>query len=923
MGEKIVIGPINKGLRNDRTAFVINDDSFPNLVNAYQWRGRIKRKRGTSFCTHLNRYFDSTSLSYTTISSIVLDGSGSANLIADFSLETNGSLKPTTIVITDTTSGNVYTDPAGDGILVGAPAGSGTVNYASGAITIAGGAGNTIEAQSWYYPNLPVMGLEEFIRSSTQYPGTIAFDTRYSYNIINAFPFDNYDVSFFKTPPASASLPGYIQKTVVTPATWNGQDYQQFYTINNAGALWATNGVTNPFSVSNIGMQFVGITNIVIDAGGPPAIVTITTSSNHGLVVGDFVFINEVIGMTGINFQTGYVIAVPAANQIQVEFPLAVIAGAYGGGGIVQYLTNRFDPTLDCIRWYDGDPTNGSTITPVLNGNKGWVNFCPPLSQDNFDIADLPPAQYYLVGAKIIYAFKDRMLFIGAVVQTSSPGSAIYLPDTVVFSQNGTPYYTASFSGDPINPTTIQPMLVPTNQTAFPSAWWEDQTGFGGYITLALDEKINTASNNEDVLIFGLDTQQARFVYTGNDIIPFNFFLINAELGSSSTFSTINTDEGVITRGDRGFIITAQNQVRRIDIEIPDEVFQSNLQNNGSDRVTAQRDYINEWIYFTYNRNSADEITQKFPNTTLLYNYRDDSWSQFLESYTTYGIFRKISGFIWSTVGDYFPTWQEWNESWNAGSSTILQETIIAGNQVGFVVFRDDGTTESPSLPIQAISGTTITVPNHNLNEGDFIKITDCLGTVASTINNIPYQVTILTVDSFKILGPIPSGTYIGEGKVTRMYVPVIQSKQFPTAWGIARKTRLGPQQYLLSKTDDAQVTLLIYLSQNADSAYNDGNIVPEPNSKNDSLVYSTVLYTCPESTNLGLTPANSNLNMPTASQQQQIWHRINTSLIGDTVQFAISLSRNQMLDEDFNNQFAEIEFHSAILDVQPSQLLV
>jgi hypothetical protein len=180
-----------------------------------------------------------------------------------------------------------------------------------------------------------------------------------------------------------------------------------------------------------------------------------------------------------------------------------------------------------------------------------------------------------------------------------------------------------------------------------------------------------------------------------------------------------------------------------------------------------------------------------------------------------------------------------------------------------------------------------------------------------------------LTVNSFKVLGTIPSGTYLGEGKVTRMYVPFIQSKQFPVAWEIARKTRLGPQQYLLSKTDDAQVTLLIYLSQNGASPYNDGNIIPEPNSQNDALIYSTVLYTCPESTNLGLTPANSNLNMPTANQQQQIWHRINTSLIGDTVQFAISLSRTQMLDEDFNNQFAEIEFHSAILDVQPSQLLV
>ena len=50
MGEKLVVGPINKGLKTDRTAFVIDNDSFPTLVNAYQWRGRIKRKRGNQVC---------------------------------------------------------------------------------------------------------------------------------------------------------------------------------------------------------------------------------------------------------------------------------------------------------------------------------------------------------------------------------------------------------------------------------------------------------------------------------------------------------------------------------------------------------------------------------------------------------------------------------------------------------------------------------------------------------------------------------------------------------------------------------------------------------------------------------------------------------------------------------------------------------
>ena len=141
-----------------------------------------------------------------------------------------------------------------------------------------------------------------------------------------------------------------------------------------------------------------------------------------------------------------------------------------------------------------------------------------------------------------------------------------------------------------------------------------------------------------------------------------------------------------------------------------------------------------------------------------------------------------------------------------------------------------------------------------------------------------------------------------------------------------------------MSKTDKAQIQLLIYLSQNSSNAYNAGPIVPDQSAINDGLIYSTVLYTCPESTNLGLLPAstnmakvsNTNLQMLTqisssgasASGSQQMWHRVNTSLIGDTVQLGFTMSDEQMRDVTFNNQFSEIEIHGFILDVSPSMIL-
>jgi len=258
----------------------------------------------------------------------------------------------------------------------------------------------------------------------------------------------------------------------------------------------------------------------------------------------------------------------------------------------------------------------------------------------------------------------------------------------------------------------------------------------------------------------------------------------------------------------------------------------------------------------------------------------------------------------------------------------LLQPDIIAGNQQGFVVFKSEGTREQKSLYIRDISGNMITSPDHGLAVNDFIIINDAIGTISTEVNGNIFSVgPPVTEDTFVLNPTIASGTYFGGGTITRMYIPFIQTKQFPTSWAMGRKTRIGVQRYLLSKTDNGQITLQIYLSQNDSSPYTFGPIVPAANVVNSSLIYSTILYTCPESTNLGLTPYTKNLMTPTAQAQQQIWHRKNTSLIGDTVQLGFTLSDTQMRTVDDNglpiSQFEEIEIHGFMIDVTPSQMLV
>ncbi len=107
------------------------------------------------------------------------------------------------------------------------------------------------------------MGLEDLVLLTSAFPGTLGFDTVYSYNISTANPYTSYDVSFYKNPPTNTLYPGYVPKSIWTPTTWNSKNYQQIWSVNYQGALWATNGITVPLADSNV--LFKTISEFIID----------------------------------------------------------------------------------------------------------------------------------------------------------------------------------------------------------------------------------------------------------------------------------------------------------------------------------------------------------------------------------------------------------------------------------------------------------------------------------------------------------------------------------------------------------------------------------------------------------------------------------------------------------------------------------
>ena len=973
MPDQIYIGNFPKGLKTDRTAFVIDNNTFANLFNAYAWRGRIKRKRGTQFLGRLSVQAQMVTGTPLPWQFGTLNGN---NLISGLGLEPSSTIVPGTISIIGS-GGQIYTEPTfPNGTLVGNAGGTGTINYATGQYTISGSL--PITGTFSYYPGLPVMGLRDFTSSvsSSQFPLTIAFDTVYSYQVNQTTnPVVFYNVNFYKF--------------TNVPFFWSGQNYQQFWTTNypsttanQSGAFWATNNSPGFNFANGTYVTGSGTPNITFrfTSGGNP----FTTLVAGTATTGDQLWFNEWPSGSSINGLTGFVSSVvnPATGTYVVTFTGNQTVSLTG---IAQLLTNTI-PGQDGIKWYDGDPTGGTGL-PTGTG-LGWVNFSPPLTGSaSVEIDSAPPDLYYLVGALAIVPFKDRLIFFSPWIQSSS-SVPIQLQDTALWSWNGTPFYAAP---------------VPLKQTFSITAYYVDQTGLGGYQPAGISNPIITVSSNEDVLLvgFGGDGRKTRFVFTGNDLQPFLWYTINTELPSASTFSAVSLDKGVIDIGQYGIAMTDQQSSQRVDLDIPESVFQIQKLNSGFLRVNSIRNFEYEWIYFTYPISNSKWV---FPTQTFMFNYRDNSWSILYENYTAQGRFRFQNKRTWQTLP--FKTWIQWKEPWNSGSGSALYVNIIAGNPQGFILIKDQGTGEGQSGNISAITSAggnlQITSINHcvsannaqgqrsSTGDGDYILINGALGintfpilgitlgnpTILTSNNSflvgsqvfitgvgdttqlngnfyniIANTATTMTIDvdstlftAFtsggiaqlainNVIGQVistpdantfvvdisfpPNLIYDGLGTFARLSVPVIATKQFNFYWDQGKQTRLSVQKYLLDTTDDGQLTVEINLSQDADDAWND----PELNVPPNSLIYSQIVFTCPESTNLGLTPANVNLLTQIPGQtQSQTWHRYPTSLIGDSVQLTLTLSDAQMRNLDYAT--SEISLHGIQLTIDPSRTL-
>lgn len=775
----IRIAGFKTGLVQDREEFILPNDAYPILQNAYVWRERILRKLGYQLLGRLQRNFPSLgflnsqpspfTFNILTISGFVIAAdNGNPGIITTKSPHNlqNGDIVvisnivgavgyndiPFVITVIDSTHFSVGVDAGGFGV------------YTNGGQWLSNRSLLTIEPTASIVPGSVIYtifaastrvftddGLGHLLLSSTQF-GTINYVTG--------------DVTI----TTSAGAP---RRTALQYSYYPGLPVMGIRTRE------LQNSANDQTIVFDQKYAYDYNTGLASFEEFPPANPGTTWNLHNGSVSATDFFWSTNYWVSSTIFP-GTLDPLFTTNNVKLFWETN--------------NTGQFGALADPIRITDG-------VT--------WVDFKPP----DFGQID---AVNFLVNCLSFLPFRGRLVAFNTWEGPDFPNAENF-SNRIRWSTIGNPFI--KFSD-----------VAPAK-----GSWRDDIRGQGGFLDIPTSEDIVSVGFVRDNLVIYCERSTWQLRYTGRAIAPFQIERVNSELGGMGPFSAVQFDTSLVGIGDKGIVECDSYQSQRIDIKIPDFVFKFQSTNNGDFRVHGVRDFINRLAYWTVPLDSdwvnSAGTTPIFPTQRLVYNYENGSWALFNDSLTTLGTYQPQSSRTW--LNTHAP-WVRCNFPWRDNNPAESPQ-IIGGNQQGFIEYLDQLTTNDVSLFIQDITPNTdtptvITSPNHNMNDDFIIGISGIpAGSPYSNLNDGIFGIIVTSSSEFKLtkydfeLGKfvdqldVPAGAYIGGGLINIRENFTIQSKKF-NFLDEGQAIQIGYVDVLMVSTDKqtpGEITLNVYLDYN------------------------------------------------------------------------------------------------------------
>lgn len=385
--DKFMIVPFESGLQTNVRPFLIMDDSFEVLENAYVYRGRLRKRFGSRYtgygwdASNVAQLFSRLRVQVGTIGSPVSPVPAGLFLRGQ---QISAGDQIFTIWQLGTPASMLATGP-----------GTGTANTSTGAFTLSG-TGLASNTPIWWYPNNPVMGIATYQLGSPENEPTYAFDTQYAYLYAN----------------------GYWQRSTAgsSDPVWHGDNLNFFDT-----AMWL--GVTS----AQVAMF---VTNFNATVGAPQATDDPLWSFSNTYFIG-----NTSGGGTASGTAPGDIWEIGQTFLVGTQwFTVTASSGALTtagpGSGTFNTVTGAY--TFTGV---------GANVSIYFNTAAGiWSPFYPYTNPGG----GAPQTGPYVASCRLIIAFRNRLLLLNTVENNGGPdgGANQQYVARCRFSANSSPFVT-------------------------------------------------------------------------------------------------------------------------------------------------------------------------------------------------------------------------------------------------------------------------------------------------------------------------------------------------------------------------------------------------------------------------------------------------------------------------------------------------
>ena len=897
----IIAGYNQGGLIRDKKPFLLPDQAFSRLNNAYIWRDRVRKREGLELLGRLRRVFMGLSIGPSQASpwsSNILTITGNvtaannANPGVVTTLNPHGLSNGDTVVFTDIVGATGYNNVVftitvltPTTFSVGVNAGAFGV-YVSGGQWISNRSRLTGEPNSSIQPgkvefNIGAVTLTDYIKTGTVVGASNSNPCSVTTGAAHLLTTGD-TITFAAVGGMTQLNSGSYQITVTGATTFTLNNLNSIaFPAYTAGGTWTVNPAIGNGFLTSTTAGYSGTINYETGA------LVLTHSAGVGVATTlDFYYFPglPVMGIwerelgTINNEQT--IFWDTKYNYVDAGFGFQQWNNTEWGGtdadffsvtnyrGINPYDRLFFETNFVCtaanpMRYYDGV----------------WNDFAPYTVYTGAPLTDMK-----IYSARILIPYYGRLIALNVWEGTDSAGYA--------GAQNYFNRCRFSQVGSPVEAAAVGPPAT--------GAWRSDVFGKGGFLDAPTNEAIVSAQFFKNTMIVQFERSTWNLRYVGEYGLPFIWERISSDFGSESTFSTVLFDGGVLAVGDRAIVSCESISVNRIDEQIPDQVFEFNNLQNGPQRIIGFRDFQKELVYWCY---SDGALNRKFPNYTLLYNYKNNTYANFRNNITFYGTYQDPNGISWDSLTTF---WDDTDVLWDGDPDLIpLFPSTVCGNQQGYIHRYGYTSFDEPSLDIKGVTipagltAISLNVVNHNLEAGDIIYLTGLKFTQAGVpidtdLNERIFIVGTRTDDNnFTIKEwdevnqvyienyvrtPTNAASYIGGGQVTlfpRMYV---EMKDFNPYAAQAAQVKISYIDFLTDvPVDDPNISVAMSINiyVNTSLAFQGNTLV---GNKSGSTTLTTPYYV----------PASD-----------YVWHRFYATLTGQFLR--IAMTYNDTLMNDIN----------------------